>query len=231
MNHRFFSWVLCLLVAIARPAGTQTPGDTLITSGKASFYADRFHGQETSSGDVFNANDFTAAHRTLPFGTIVSVTNKSNGRNVIVRINDRGPFIKSRIIDITRSAAKKLRMIPLGVVPVRIQVLDVLDQCPLHDSLLKADDILDCYGNKKELSPNAVYIWSTKDLKHAFYMASSLSLEYKLDSVFVAATGDQQNRRYRLYASHLSTKEEAGSLAEKLRDDGFKFSKPEPVKK
>src|ERR1043165_7258529 len=81
-------------------------------SGKASFYHDSFDGQETSNGEDYDKNDFTAAHRTLPFNSIVSVTNKLNGKSVVVRINDRGPFAKSRIIDLTHSAAMKLGMVP-----------------------------------------------------------------------------------------------------------------------
>ncbi|HQW00596.1 MAG TPA: septal ring lytic transglycosylase RlpA family protein, partial [Bacteroidia bacterium] len=74
----------------------------------ASFYHDRFHGQETSNGESYNKNDFTAAHRTLPFNTFLLVTNTLNDKSVVVRVNDRGPFKKSRVIDLTRSAAIKI---------------------------------------------------------------------------------------------------------------------------
>src|ERR1043165_9122731 len=92
-------------------------------TGKASFYHDRFNGQETSNGEDYDKNDFTAAHRTLPFNSIVSVTNRQNGKKAIVRINDRGPYVKSRIIDLTHSAATKLCMVKYGIIPVRIRVL------------------------------------------------------------------------------------------------------------
>ena len=76
----------------------------------ASWYGkpDGFHGKTTASGEVFNADDYTAAHLTLPFGTMVMVTNLSNGRQIIVRINDRGPFVTGRIIDLSQEAAKSL---------------------------------------------------------------------------------------------------------------------------
>jgi rare lipoprotein A len=96
-----------------------------------------FTARKPAAAMSFNQNDFTAAHRSLPFGTIVSVTNKKNGKNAIVRINDRGPYVKSRIIDLTKSAARKIDMVPFGVVPVKIQVLDLLDHIPLNDSLMK----------------------------------------------------------------------------------------------
>ena len=91
--------------------------------GMASWYGGHFHGRTTASGERFNKEDFTAAHRTLPFGTLVRVTNTLNGRSVTVRINDRGPFAKGRIIDLSEAAARKLAMLEKGVVRVRIKVL------------------------------------------------------------------------------------------------------------
>ena len=91
--------------------------------GIASYYGKKFHGRRTASGERFNMHELTAAHRTLPFGTVVRVKNLNNGREVRVRINDRGPFKKGRIIDLSRAAAKKLNMIEAGVAPVRIKVV------------------------------------------------------------------------------------------------------------
>ena len=92
-------------------------------SGKASWYGGKFHGRKTASGEIFNQNALTAAHRYLPFGTRVKVTNINNGRSVIVRINDRGPFIKNRVIDLSSAAAKSIGLIRVGVAPVQISVL------------------------------------------------------------------------------------------------------------
>lgn len=92
-------------------------------TGKASWYGNEYHGRQTASGEVFNQNAMTAAHRELPFGTIVLVKNLNNGRTVKVRINDRGPFVRGRIIDLSRGAAEKIDMVRDGVVPVRIEVL------------------------------------------------------------------------------------------------------------
>jgi len=91
--------------------------------GIASFYADQYHGRKTSNGETFDMNGLTAAHNTLPFNTWVEVKNLSNGRTVIVRINDRGPFIDGRIIDLSYGAAKELRMIGKGLQEVEITVL------------------------------------------------------------------------------------------------------------
>ncbi len=94
-----------------------------IRSGKASWYGPGFHGRYTANGEIFNQNALTAAHRSLPFGTKVRVTNVNNGRSVVVRINDRGPFAKGRVIDLSAAAAHNLGMIHHGVVPVRLEVL------------------------------------------------------------------------------------------------------------
>lgn len=89
----------------------------------ASWYGPGFNGRRTASGERFRQGQMTAAHKTLPFGTIVRVTNLQNTRSVDVRINDRGPFVRGRIIDLSRGAAQQLRMIRTGVVPVEVRVL------------------------------------------------------------------------------------------------------------
>ncbi len=92
--------------------------------GIASYYADKFHGRKTSSGEIYNKNFFTAAHRTLPFGTKVKVTNLKNSREVIVIINDRGPMITKRVIDLSRAAAEQIDMIYDGIVEVEIEIIE-----------------------------------------------------------------------------------------------------------
>src|SRR5690606_13032527 len=96
-----------------------------VERGKASWYGGRFHGRRTASGERFDKHALTAAHRRLPFGTTVRVTNRRNGRSVTVRINDRGPFgRRGRIIDLSEAAARRLDMLRAGVVPVVVEVLD-----------------------------------------------------------------------------------------------------------
>ncbi len=92
-------------------------------SGTASYYGSRHHGKRTASGEPFNQNAMTAAHRSLPFGTRVKVTNLNNDRSVVVRINDRGPHTRGRLIDLSRAAAEKLGMIRSGTARVRVQSL------------------------------------------------------------------------------------------------------------
>jgi rare lipoprotein A len=89
-------------------------------NGKASFYANEFNGRKTASGEKFRNSKLTAAHKTLPFGTKVKVTNLKNGKSVKVKINDRGPFVAGRIIDLSKKAAKKIDMVKEGVGNVKI---------------------------------------------------------------------------------------------------------------
>lgn len=90
-------------------------------TGKASYYANKFNGRKTASGEVFRNSKRTAAHLTIPFGTKVKVTNLRNGKTVKVRINDRGPFVKGRIIDLSKKAAKKIDMVNEGIGEVRLK--------------------------------------------------------------------------------------------------------------
>ena len=91
------------------------------STGMASYYAAKYHGRPTASGERFDNGKLTAAHRTLPFGTRVRVTNLANGRSVTVRVNDRGPFGQGRIIDLSRTAAERIDMVRAGVVRVRVE--------------------------------------------------------------------------------------------------------------
>lgn len=92
-------------------------------NGNASWYGPDFHGKLTSNGEIYNMYDMTAAHKTLPMNTVVKVTNKRNGLSTIVRINDRGPFVDTRIIDLSNSAAKEINMLGPGTAPVSVEVL------------------------------------------------------------------------------------------------------------
>ena len=116
-------WFLLLLFLLVALACAGSPPTRTAQPGKATWYGGRFHGRKTASGERFDKNAMTAAHRTLAFGTMVRVTNLRNGKQVTVRINDRGPYGKGRVIDLSEAAAKKLDMIRAGVVPVSIEIL------------------------------------------------------------------------------------------------------------
>ena len=119
-----------------RPGGTPVPPATkgtpvppatpraTVHTGKASWYGEAHHGKKTASGEIYDMAELTAAHRSLPLGTRVRVTSVESGRSVVVRINDRGPFVPGRIIDLSRAAAHELGHGGAGVFTVRIEVLE-----------------------------------------------------------------------------------------------------------
>lgn len=92
--------------------------------GIASYYSEEFHGRKTSNGETFDMNKLTAAHKTLPFNSVVRVTNRDNGKSVVVRINDRGPFVDERIIDLSLAGARAIGIVGTGTAPVILEVLE-----------------------------------------------------------------------------------------------------------
>jgi rare lipoprotein A len=114
-----------------------------IQKGIASYYADKFDGRMTASGEKYNHKKLTAAHKFLPFGTLVRVTNLTNNESVEVKINDRGPFVKGRVIDLSRSAAEKLKFTSQGLTEVEIEVIDASDSRSGSIRVLQMDKPLD----------------------------------------------------------------------------------------
>jgi rare lipoprotein A len=115
-----------LLVAASGCAATGMPQAVpgpAVEVGEASFYGHEFHHRRTSSGEVYDQDQLTAAHPSLPFGTRVRVTNLGNGRSVVLRINDRGPFGGRRVIDVSHRAARELGFVRAGIARVRVQVV------------------------------------------------------------------------------------------------------------
>ncbi len=120
--------LVCTVIGLSACGGAlkrnSVPGDW--EDGLAVYYADSLHGNKTASGEIYDKTALTAAHRHLPFGTVVRVTNLSNRRFVEVRINDRGPFnTRKRIIDLSREAAERIDMIRAGVIRVRVDIVHV----------------------------------------------------------------------------------------------------------
>lgn len=128
------SALMLLLSGCAGLVPSSAPGVALydpvpssVETGKASYYAGRWIGRLTANGEHYHATDLTAAHKHLPFNSMVRVTNLRNGKSVIVRINNRGPYSKGRILDLSIAAAKKIEMIGDGIVPVRAEVLKKIE--------------------------------------------------------------------------------------------------------
>lgn len=110
--------------ASQRPPSNHGPAVKKALRGKASWYGPHFDGKQTASGEVFDQEKFTAAHKTLPLGSKAIVTNLQNGNSVEVEINDRGPYVRERVIDVSYAAARELGLIESGVAPVRIELLE-----------------------------------------------------------------------------------------------------------
>lgn len=113
-----------LLVAVVSLILAFNVAADAVVEGIGAYYSDVFQGKKTASGELYDKNALTAAHKTLAFGTQVKVTNLDNGKSVTVVINDRGPYTKDRIIDLSRAAAEQIDMIKQGIVPVRMEILD-----------------------------------------------------------------------------------------------------------
>lgn len=127
----FFLFFSTLLTAVYAGGQVSVQQDVL-ERGLASYYAGKFQGRLTANGEIFDTNRFTAAHKTLPFQTIVRVTNESSGESVLVRINDRGPFVAGRIIDLSRVAAEAIGMVGKGLAQVKLQVVELGDGRTYH---------------------------------------------------------------------------------------------------
>ena len=113
-------WAVGLLALVSACGSSKT---AFTQSGQGSYYADKFAGRATASGVPYRPGQMTAAHNTLPFGTRIKVTNVRNGKSVKVTVNDRGPHVKGRIVDVSGKAARKLDLIDAGVVPVQLKVI------------------------------------------------------------------------------------------------------------
>ncbi len=118
-----FTLFVALLLSACASQGVVDPHGYR-AEGQASWYGAKHQGRKTASGERFDQNALTAAHRELPFGTQVRVTNLNNSKSVIVRINDRGPHTRNRLIDLSQQAAKQLDMLRAGVAPVRVEALE-----------------------------------------------------------------------------------------------------------
>jgi rare lipoprotein A len=117
------AWAICLAAGTLSGTAAAADGAGITQTGTASWYGSGFQSKTTASGEPFDMNDLTAAHRSLPLDSLVRVTNLQNGRSVVVRINDRGPFERGRVIDVSARAARVLGMRNRGVARVRVEAL------------------------------------------------------------------------------------------------------------
>lgn len=168
--------------------------------GNASWYGDPFNGRHSSNGEIYDMNKLTAAHRTMPFETMVRVTNLNNGKSTTVRITDRGPFVDNRIIDLSRAAAQQIESIGPGVVPVRLEVLNNVDVSAGFFT---------------------VQVGAFRDRGNAERLRDRLTVTYS--PIFIQQYDSSDGLFYRLRVGKISGEEEANQYAERLREkEGLK---------
>lgn len=166
--------------------------------GNASWYGNPFHGRRASNGEVYDMYKLTAAHRTLPFGTMVQVTNLNNGKSTVVRITDRGPFVEGRVIDLSLAAAREIESVGPGVVPVRLEVVgNDVDVAALTAGFF------------------TVQVGAFRELANAERLRDRLSVTYS--PIFIQKYDSSEGTFYRLRVGKVSGEDAAKELALKLR--------------
>jgi rare lipoprotein A len=170
-----------------------TPGSH-VEEGKASWYGVPYHGRRASNGEVYDMHQMTAAHRTLPFETMVRVTNLTNGRQAEVRIIDRGPFVEGRILDLSLAGAQAIDMVGMGVAPVRIEVLS---------------------GPHPTAGQFTVQIGAFQQQENAARLRQNLERRYQ--PVFVQPLDSPRGKVYRVWVGRLASETAAKRLADKLQ--------------
>ena len=188
-----------------------------VQTGKASWYGRKFHGKPTASGDIFDMNKKSAAHKTLPLGTYVKVLNLSNKRQTIVRINDRGPFVKGRLIDLSYAAAKEIGLIGPGVADVKIVALGKeVGKLKSPQGLKPVVEISDLEGGEFTIQVGAF-----KDKNNALRLADRLKVIFDYVEIEVC-DHNEKGTIYRLRVSKSKTLTKAGEIEKKLEGMGFK---------
>lgn len=189
--------------------------------GNASFYSFEFHGNQTASGELFDLADFTAAHRTLPFGTYIKVRSKETDESIVVRINDRGPYAKGRIIDLSEAAARVIGGYHDGVIPVLLEEVRILEPDEETDSLYRNTRVMDCLGNPDSLHKYSLSIWSTKYLSHALYIANDLYLKEDFDKIYICSRSISRNKRFYIVISGIESRKKLDEYRTYFNRKGF----------
>jgi len=210
MTHRYLFFVALALASACSipPSRVRVPAppatDARVSqTGIASWYGPGFHNKATASGEIYNQNDLTAAHQTLPLGTKVMVTNMENGRSAEVLVNDRGPFAKGRIIDLSYTAAQSIDMVGPGTALVRIDVLD--SPVPLR-SIRPALDY-------------TLQLGSFSQLENAQQLRDRIVKNF--DSVTITPLQSKDTTYYRVHLGNFSNRSAAEDMAKQLSQAGY----------
>jgi rare lipoprotein A len=210
-------------------AQTQTP---IRFHGRASYYGDFFHGRRTASGERFDIRKFTAAHRTLPFGTRVKVTNLHNNKSVVLKINDRGPHVKSRIIDLSKAAARAIDLMRYGAARVSIEVVNQdLALGPVmiktgadlfqNTAMYLAGNTYNFWGHLKNPEGFGFQIGAFTDLISAREHCQALLLK-GIQDVYIQVAAAGEGKLYRVMLHRYPSRQVAESELACLEDLGLK---------
>jgi peptidoglycan lytic transglycosylase len=192
--------IICLLTACARHRIIyEKPEIKPVEKGIASWYGEDFHGKPTSSGEIYDMNQLTCAHQTLPLGTTVMVTNLENGKSVELRVNDRGPFVKGRIIDLSYAAARMLDMHEQGTAMVKVEVIGTAPQ---------------------QIQRFTLQVGSFVNETNARNLADQLRKEF--DNVQITTMETETQKYHRVRVGQFNSREDSMATAEKLSQMGFK---------
>ena len=215
--------------------------------GKASYYGKKFHGRKTASGEIYHSEKLTAAHRSLPFGTLVKVMNPKNGKCVTVRVNDRGPYAKGRIIDLSHAAAREIGLLSAGV--MNVEVTSSFDSEPIRLGRKKDKKPGETAGGSKNIpvyentidfceeieEPGKTYgkdgsavavsgygiqLGSFKNIQYAVDLAESLCYE-EPQEIFIRIEERNNQKLYQVLVGHCIEREEAQTFLSNLQKRGL----------
>ncbi len=211
--HRYLLFAACGLLLVssctlkrAEIRYEDRSGAGMVQYGVASWYGKKFHGNPTASGEIYDMYQLTAAHKTLPLGTYVMVTNVENNRSVEVKINDRGPFVKGRIIDLSYAAARGIDMVEQGTAMVKVEVLrrktHIVKRSPM--------------GSDRGFT---VQVGSFSDKGNAVNLSKALGREMR--NVYISVFETPETRYYRVRVGHFPTRQMAYDMAARLAKMGY----------
>lgn len=191
-------------------------------TGKASFYADKFEGRPTASGEKYKHSKLTAAHKSLPFGTVIRVTNLKNNLTVDVTVNDRGPYVEGRVVDLSKSAAEKLQFVNIGLADVKIEVIDagtgkVSDPARAIDHVVVDEkEFYEFKVDRQNPKGFGLQIGTYQELVNLVRLAENLKSSYQ-KKVVVQVKILNGVKYYSLILGQFSNREKAETFREEIR--------------
>lgn len=210
---------ILLIIFTLQVSLTKAQENSYIKIGIASFYADKFEGRQTANGEIYYHAKRTAAHRTLPFGTVVKVTNLENNKFVVVRINDRGPFVDNRIIDLSKSAAEDLEFVKKGLAKVKVEeIANTNDLTDKRTSERMGISKVYYKLDSKKVFPKGkgVQIGSYTDDENVVKLTAELKSKYKKD-VYIEIAQINNKKVYRVIVGCSENVQELDVLRSKLK--------------